>query len=272
MLYFYPMSSFPLAESLKIPGQKRVPLVIGGIGTESAIPYMRSLLRLNTEAKRDQDHLGYLMLVASRIPDRTEAILKKQKGDASQYDEITKLILEYAQFGKEHGFAFLVTICNTIHTWREDKELQLKQQLQDMEIPWLSIMESAAADLKQMYKPGTRIGILATTGTLHSRLYHTALEHAGFIPVSPEIDSVVQTNIMKAIYDPEFGIKAKGATPKAVELLLQGAYWAESVDVPAVICGCTEIPLGLTEQTYQGSVNLINPLDSLAKETLQRCL
>jgi hypothetical protein len=43
-----------IADLLKIPGQKTVPLVIGGIGTESAIPYMRSLLRLNTTATKDQ--------------------------------------------------------------------------------------------------------------------------------------------------------------------------------------------------------------------------
>lgn len=254
-----------LANNLKIPGQTKVPLVIGGIGTESAIPYMRSLLRLNEDAKRDQDHLGYLMLVASRIPDRTEAILKKQQGDASPYEEIGKLIMDYATFGNENGFDFFVTICNTIHTWREDKELNIQTKLP---IPWISIMESVAEDLKKKYKPGTRVAIFATTGTLMSKLYHHALENAGLIPVAPETDSPVQKNIMNAIYHPDFGIKAKGATPRAIELLLEGTTWAESMDTPVAIAGCTEIPLGLTDETYKGNITIINPLDSLAKKTL----
>lgn len=261
-----------LADNLKIPGQKKVPLVIGGIGTESAIPYMRSLLRLNHSAKRDQDHLGYLMLVASRIPDRTEAILKKQQGDSSQYKEIAQLITDYATFGKEQGFDFLVTICNTIHTWREDTELGLNNKLSEIGIPWISIMESVAEDLQEKYESGTRIAIFATTGTLLSKLYHTSLIKAGFVPVAPDPDSPVQKNIMNAIYNPEFGIKAKGVTPKAVELLHEGTKWAESMDTPVAIAGCTEIPLGLNEQTYYGEIKIINPLDSLAKKTLSLCL
>jgi aspartate racemase len=259
-----------LAEQLKIPGQKLVPLVIGGIGTESAIPYMRSLLRQNTTATKDQDHLGYLMLVASTIPDRTEAILKKEKGDDSQYNLITNKLEEFATFGKEKGFGFMVTLCNTIHAWREDVHTGLKDKCESMGIPWISIMEAVGTDLKKTYPEGSKIAILATTGTLHSRLYHNALEKEGFSPVSPDPDSELQHNIMDAIYDPDYGIKAKGATGQAVTLLLQAMMWAENENISAVILGCTEIPLAITAMTYQGDLPCINPLDSLAKITLER--
>ena len=259
-----------LAEQLKIPGQKSVPLVIGGIGTESAIPYLRSLLRQNSTATKDQDHIGYLMLVASTIPDRTEAILKKEKGDASQYDLITKKLEEFAKFGKEEGFGFMVAICNTIHTWREDSSTGLNEKFEAMGIPWLSIMEATADSLKKTYSEGSKIAILATTGTLYSSLYHNALEKVGLSPISPDPDSEIQRNIMDAIYHPEFGIKAKGATGQAVTYLLQAMSWAEQKNVSAVILGCTEIPLAITPVTYQGSLSLINPLDSLAKVTLER--
>lgn len=258
-----------LADELKIPGQKLVPLVIGGIGTESAIPYMRSLLRRNTTATKDQEHIGYLMLVASSIPDRTEAILMKRNGDSTQYNAITKKLEEFAHFGKKEGFGCMVTLCNTIHTWREDKETGLKEKLESLNLPWISIMEATADDLSKTYPPQTTIGILATTGTLHSQLYHSALEKVGLQPIAPDIDSEIQKNIMKAIYDPTCGIKAKGATKEATRLLLEAMKWAENEHVSAVICGCTEIPLVLTTETYHGAVTLINPLDSLAKVTLE---
>lgn len=258
-----------LADQLRIPGQKQVPLVVGGIGTESAIPYMRSLLRLNADATRDQEHLGYLMLVASNIPDRTEAILKKEKGDRAQYDKITNKLIEISEFGAKEGFSFFVTICNTIHTWREDKELNLQSKLK---LPWISIMEATAMDLKMKYQPGTRIAVFATTGTLTSKLYHHALENVGLVPVAPEIDSQLQKDIMQAIYDPQIGIKAKGATSKAIKLLLQAPVWAEQQSCEVAIGGCTEIPLGINEQTYQGSVTIVNPLESLARATLTRSL
>jgi aspartate racemase len=260
-----------IADLLKIPGQKTVPLVIGGIGTESAIPYMRSLLRLNTTATKDQEHLGYLMLVASSIPDRTEAILQKENGDESQYIKITKKLEEIALFGQKEGFGCIVAICNTIHTWREDPSTGLKKTMEQLGVPWISIMEATAAELQHTYHAGTRIGIFATTGTLHSKLYHHSLKNVGLSPISPDPDSEIQQAIMSAIYDPASGIKAKGATAHATALLLEAMTWAEKEALSAVILGCTELPLALTKETYTGAITLINPLDSLAKETLKRC-
>lgn len=258
-----------LAESLKIPGQSKVPLVIGGIGTESAIPYIRSLLRLNPDAKRDQDHLGYLMLVASSLPDRTEAIEKKNQGDRTQYDEIAKRIIDYAEFGKNNGFSFFVTLCNTIHIFREDSELDIQAKLP---IPWISIMESAAEDMKNSLAPDTKIAILGTNRTLQSKIYHAALTKVGLTPISPEVDSDVQKGVMEAIYNETYGIKAKGSTPQATELFLKAARWAEEQQADVILSACTEIPLGLHEETYKGKLKLLNPLYSLAKKTLSLAL
>lgn len=266
---FSELPSRTSGEMLRIPGQKKLPLVLGGIGTESVIPYMRSLLRNNPSATCDQEHIGYTLLTASAIPDRTEAILKKQNGDRSQYDFIAEKIYQFAKKGKEDGHDFLLAICNTVHIWREDTELGLKKALEDLEIPWISIMESVTADLEKQYPKGTKVAIFGTTGTLMSRLYHSSLEKVGLVPVAPEVDSSLQQAIMKAIYDPEFGIKAKGATTEAVDLLLQAPKWAEEQGISVGIGGCTEIPLGLHEQTYKGPVKIINPLDSLARKTLE---
>lgn len=266
---FSNIPSLHASEMLKIPGQKRLPLIIGGIGTESAIPYMRSLLRLNTKATKDQEHIGYTMLVASALPDRTEAIIAKEKGDRSKYDFIAKRIYQFAKKGKEDGHDFIVAICNTIHTWREDKELGLKKSLEDLGIPWISIMESAAEDLKRDYPKGTKIAIFATTGTLKNRLYHNALEQIGLVPVAPDIDSPLQKDIMRAIYDPTFGLKAKGVTKDSIELLLKATNWAEKESIEVAIGGCTEIPLALNSETYKGSVKVLNPLDSLGRKTLE---
>lgn len=266
---FQNIPSIKAAELLRPQHQPRIPLVIGGIGTESAIPYMRGLLRFNSDAKNDQDHIAYREEVATSIPDRSEALKAKAAGDRTMYEDIARRIYSYAKTAKTDGFDFFVTICNTIHAWREDNESGLKEALDEMGMPWVSIMESAAEELHDEYPQGTKVGVFATDGTLMTDLYENALQRVGLVAVQPEVGSEIQKGIMDAIYNKEYGIKAKGVTPKAIELLLNAAMWAEQQNIQVALGACTEIPLALNTETYHGSMNLVNPLDALARKTLK---
>lgn len=255
----------PLAEQLRISGQRHVPWVISGIGPESGKDFIIAAVRQNSSARRDQEHMGYGLVMATGMPDRTTALTMRISGDESMYNDVRKRLLLLAHTGRREGFDFLITLCNTIHAWRDD----LKEELRDLGIPWLGIMDAVTTDLRTQYPKGTKIAIVATTGTLRTRLYNDALSAQGFIPVAPEIDSPIQADVMAAIYDTSFGIKARGATPEATNQLIHAVEWAQAQGAPVVICGCTEIPLALNEETYHGTLRLMNPMDSLARETIR---
>jgi aspartate racemase len=130
-------------------------------------------------------------------------------------------------------------------------------------------MEIVARELSLKYPKGTRVGVFATNGTLMTKLYYNALLSVDLEPVIPKLDSEVQANIMRAIYDPKFGIKKVGSTPQSLELLHQAMKWAENEELKVVIAGCTEIPLSLNNQTYQGEITIINPMQALGRFVLK---
>lgn len=255
------------ADLLRAPGQYHVPLILSGMGPECGADFIKSAIRQRPSARRDQDHMGYDLKESTGMPDRTEALLAYKAGDSWQYNDIRERLIQFARFGRRDGLRFMVTLCNTVHAWRQDPQVQ--QALATEGLPWLSIMDAVAADLHKEHPQGTRIAVLATTGTIMMRLYHDALEKEKFDVVSPAIDSGLQKNVMAAIYDKSFGIKARGATPEATKRLIHAVEWAQAQGALAVISGCTEIPLALNEDTYHGGLQLINPMDSVARETIR---
>jgi aspartate racemase len=129
-------------------------------------------------------------------------------------------------------------------------------------------MITEVADHLQAVMPGCKtVGVLATTGTVRAEVYPQALEPRGFRVLIPD-PLVQQTAVHSAIYDPNNGIKACGATTWAREKLLAGAADLQRQGAPAIILGCTEIPLVLTEPAING-VPLIDPTLILARALIR---
>ncbi len=123
-------------------------------------------------------------------------------------------------------------------------------------LPILSLVE-VTADEAERIAPGGRVGLLATSGTLRSRLYHDPLEARGLRAVSPldlEDGEALQLRaVMEAIYGPWVngrhrggGIKTDGGSPRARVLLEEAAgRLVGDAGVDVLVAGCTEIPLAL---------------------------
>lgn len=255
-----------LAEQVRIPGQGRVPYIVGGIGPASQIPFLEHLLRFRSEARGDQEHIGYVLVNETPFPDRTEALLVRET-DPRQYEEIGVRIINAARKARMESCGFIIFICNTIHAWRDELQPLLL-------LPWVPIMGSVAQELVENYREGTSVGVLSTTGTLKMRLYDKALEKVGLVPVTLPLDSEMQQSVMDAIYHKDYGIKATGVTvsDRAVQTLTAAADWlVDNYNTKVIIGGCTEIPLALNAQTYR-RVSIVDPLESLARLTLKLAL
>ena len=115
---------------------------------------------------------------------------------------------------------------------------------------------------QKKYPQVKKIGLLATTGTIHTRLFQDLFKHNGVEILVPDREN--QDLVMKALYQEE-GIKA-GFKEYPRQMVLQVLHHLVRQQVEAVIAGCTEIPLVLTQADLE--VPFIDPLCILAEKSL----
>ena len=222
--------------------------ILGGMGPLATADLFRKITCL-TKASCDNDHIRVYIDSNARIPDRTAAILS---GGTNPVPEMTSALRHLEACGAD----CIILPCNTAHYFLP--------QLQALTpIPILSMLEATAKACAAAY-PGKTAAILATKGTLATRLYDNALAKEGVACLTP--DEAGQDALMRVIYD---GVKA-GAAPDAYrqdmtrvldDLTARGADY--------FILGCTELPLaaqalGLTQPT-------VDPTAELAKTAITFC-
>lgn len=253
--------------------------ILGGLGPHAHIDLERKLLRAAQEiagAVRDQDFPEWIVSSVPQTPDRTAAI----HGDAP--DPLPWLVRGVLRLESrttadgEHvpGADFVIVACNSAHHF-------LDRLRQTTELPVLDIIGECATELEHSLEPGSKVGLLATTGTLDSGLYHRALRERGFEPRSlldaSEGRTLQRDLVMAAIYGPFVdgrhtgdGLKTSGTSPEARELLLRAAaILVDDLGCRALVAGCTEIPLALTEPEVSG-VPLVDPVTLIARVAIER--
>jgi len=202
--------------------EKRVIGVIGGMGPLATADLFMKIVK-STPAAKDQDHPRIVIDNNPEIPDRTAFIVGKGA-------DPKPLLIETARNVERMGASFLCIPCNTAHFFHGDIQAAVN-------IPVLHIMREVAAYLKGKVK---KAGILASTGTLQTRLYENSLTDAGIVALTPE--GADQEEVMDAIYSVKAGDLEKGR-----RLALAAGQKLVSMGAEAVIAGCTEIPLVLQE-------------------------
>ena len=225
--------------------QRRLIGIVGGLGPFAHIDFERKLLDAASEltsARRDQDFPQWVLSSIPQTPDRTEAFF-------GQADDPTPALRQSLERLKSAGADFAVVACNTAH-------LFLKQLRGQSPLPILSLIE-ATVDEASRIAPGGSVGLLATTGTLRSGLYHEPLTERGLRAMSPldlEDGEALQLRcVMEPIYGPWVdgrhqggGIKTDGGSPRARKLLEEAARrLVEDAAGDVLVAGCTEIPLAL---------------------------
>lgn len=250
------------------PQQQKVIGIAGGLGPYAHIDFEQKLMRSAREmlgARNDQDYPEWVLSCVPQTPDRTLGFL----GTGEDPVPALRRSLQRLQIS---GADFIVVACNTAH-------LYLEQFQNELSIPIVSMVEETADRAREVCSEGA-VGILATTGTLQSRLYHTALESRSLEPVSLlDLNGGADLQlkmITEAIYGPlragqhaGGGIKAAGKSQESTRLLEKAVrLLIGQVEARAVIAGCTEIPLALTKHEIDG-VPIIDPAQVLAEKAIK---
>jgi aspartate racemase len=222
--------------------------VVGGVGPAATVDFMHKVVR-HTPAHRDQDHLKVLVEQNPQIPDRTEHLLGKGRDPTlALYATCRKL---------QAGAADLIAIpCNTAHAF-----IDLIQP--HLDIPIVNMLTATVNHVRESFPTLREVGLLATSGTLASGIYHRALQKQGLREIVPP--PPLQAQMMNAIYGPQ-GVKAgftAGACVDDIDAVINDLI-ARGVQV--IILGCTELPLLFNRRDGgdRRRVTLIDPTDILA--------
>ena len=204
--------------------------ILGGMGPE-ATSYFFELIIKNTEALKDQQHVPILIFSNPNVPPRTDAILKHGPSPLPH-------LLEGARRLKEAGANFIVMPCITAHYY-------LPQILTREKISFVDLLEETLRSIKKI-RPGLkRAGLIASTGTLESKLFQKTFAKKGIEIIEPQQEE--QKKVMEAIFGKK-GIKAGFTSGFPKKVIRKTAQKLIKRGAEAIVAGCTEVPLVLKEK------------------------
>ncbi|QCB93778.1 aspartate/glutamate racemase family protein [Cellulomonas shaoxiangyii] len=222
--------------------------VIGGVGPAATVSFLDLVVR-HTDAARDQDHVDLVVLQHASIPDRTAYIL----GDSP--DDPGPVMAADARRLEALGVEFVVVPCNTAHHFTAEVAAAVT-------VPVLSIVDETVDEVAA--RPGTtRVGLLATSGTLASGVYQRAAQERGLAVVEPDADD--QRVVMGIIYD-----QVKAGRPADVPALRAVADRLAARGADVVVLGCTELSVVALEHGLLAEPLFVDSLDVLARRTVVR--
>ena len=250
----------------RVAHHEMIPLpigIVGGLGPYAGYDLLRKIFRW-TEASTDQEHLPIMLhSFPGWIPERPAYLLGQKKENPGE--DIGDIMVQLAR----NGARVIGMPCNTAHSPRIlDVALERLRET-GLDVTFVSIIESAVKHVNSMCPNGGRIGLMGTVATLQTRLYQDALEKAGLEPVLPDDEDCAL--VQRAISDPEFGVKAFSdpVSPKARQILLDTARrLVEKKQVSAILLGCTEIPVAVTESVLWDTP-VVDATSVLARELIR---
>jgi aspartate racemase len=213
--------------------------VLGGMGTQAGLDFCNKLAMIN-RGKIDQEYPLFILYNKSNIPGRPESIgvhtksLSNSSGkprDLARYNKVLKSLIEGCLSLQRSGCKFIVIPCNTAHYWYDDLQKKIK-------IPIINMPNEVFQYTKKNSKKNSKIGLLATEGTLKTGIY-SKLFNKNFILVNPTKNLQIKY-VNKAIKYVKMGnIKlAEKTINPVVNYLIR-------MKCKRIILGCTELPIAI---------------------------
>ena len=213
--------------------------ILGGMGTQAGLDFCNKLAMLN-RGKIDQEYPLFILYNKSNIPGRPESIgiqtkelstIPKSSKNIIKYKKVLKSLLIGCRSLEKSGCKFIVIPCNTAHYWYEDLQKKIK-------IPIINMPKEVFKHTKKKCTKNSKIGLLATEGTLKTKIYER-LFNKNFKLIKPT--EILQKNsVNKTIKYVKMGnVKlAEKSIRKAINYLLK-------MKCKKIILGCTELPIAI---------------------------
>lgn len=220
--------------------------ILGGLGPMATV-YFYELITAHTKAARDQDHIDMVISSKASTPDRTAFIMGRSAEDpfAVMEAEARRLVV--------FGAGVIAIPCNTAHFFYD----RLKQAVP---VPVLNMVADTVDHVRAM--GCTKVGILATDGTISTETYQRVCAQKGLACAVP--GPAAQKAVMRVIYD-----DIKQGRPPNMENFGAAAEELFAAGCQTLVLGCTELSLlkkaGLLDARY------VDSMEVLARQAILAC-
>jgi aspartate racemase len=220
--------------------------IIGGLGPMATAYFLQLIIEM-TDADTDQEHIEVLLHSKPQIPDRTGYILGKSA------DNPMPQLLEIGKSLVEQGADIIAIPCITAHFFQEELEEKIGR-------PIIHAIEETARYLQS--EGISKVGIMATDGTVQSKLFQTVFgkyDIACYVP-----DKAAQEKVMHLIYK-----NVKAGHPVEQELFQEVAVYLFGQGAEVILLGCTE--LSLIKRDYPLGKGFLDVMEVLTRQVVMTC-
>ena len=213
--------------------------ILGGMGTQAGLDFCNKLAVLN-RGKIDQEYPLFLLYNKSNIPGRPESIGSQTKNlsnkstnkkSKAKYNKVLKSLLKGCNLLEKNKCKFIVIPCNTAHYWFDDLQNKIN-------IPIINMPKEVFKFTKNKCKKNSKVGLLATEGTLKTGVYKKFFEKDyQLIEPSQKIQKLSVNKAIKLVKMGNVKAAAKAIKP-AIDSLIK-------MKCKKIILGCTELPIAI---------------------------
>ena len=242
--------------------------ILGGMGTQAGLDFCNKLA-IQYRGKVDQDYPLFFLYNKSNIPGRPESIgrttgallnrfenifLKKK------YEKVLKSLVDGCKKLEKAKCKFIVIPCNTAHYWYDDLQNKIK-------IPIINMPKEVFNHTKKKCKKNSKIGLLATEGTLKTKVYDKFF-HKDYKLFFPN-NKLQKRCVNRAIKDVKMGNVKRAAKEiqPAINYLIKNKC-------KKIILGCTELPIAIfafkSIKTVKSSKIFLDPNLILANAAMKK--
>ncbi len=213
--------------------------ILGGMGTQAGLDFCNKLAILY-RGKIDQDYPLFVLYNKSNIPARPESIgiqtknlsnrlVNKKSG--KKYSLVLKNLINGCKVLEKSKCKFIVIPCNTAHYWYDDLQKKIA-------LPIVNMPKEVFKFAKSKCKKKSKIGLLATEGTLKTGVYNKFFDK-DYDLIYPN-KGFQKNSVNKAIKYVKMGnVKAANKIIKPVINFLIKRRCKK------IILGCTELPIAI---------------------------
>lgn len=220
--------------------------VIGGLGP-MATAYFLELLASMTVAQCDQDHIETIIYSRPQTPDRTAFILGKSM------ESPLAMMLDTLSFLEKSECEVIAIPCITSHCYITELQESAK-------IPVINTVDETAILLKE--GKISCAGVMATSGTVKTKLFQKALQARGIECVVPK--SNYQELVTDVIYK-----NIKAGQPADMDKFQRASEHLRGLGAEVIILGCTE--LSLIRRDGGADLGYLDVLEVLSAKSVELC-
>lgn len=222
--------------------------VLGGMGPLATLDFQRRLLDA-TPAQRDQQQIPMVVWNVPQIADRQQALAGTGPSPLPQ-------LLYGIRMLNQVGASHIAIPCNTAHHWYDALS-------EESDAPILHIVEATLDALAQSDDKPSRVGIIATKGTLDAGWYQRSLAAQGIETLEPTAEELTQWFVPGC-----YAVK-RGALVEGGALLARQADALFERGAQKLVLACTEVPVALAAVNTPFHHLTYDPAQALAERCSQ---